>query len=252
MDKLRILYLLLVCCVILGACSGKDKITIDKIPPTKPVLIPHLGDLGDFGTSYTDDNNGIDAVPDGDWFRVSWEHLLDTDLDYIKVYRFDEFDLNPIIVDSIAYNNDFYVDSSNSLSTDKRYSYFIEVVDDSGNSTISDTVSYKLISKQILTSPSNGAYQDYNNITLSWQKSGFVSKFRILVFDDNNEYLWSRDIQVSFEGDFFDSTLPSNLLQNYTGNAIYWRVDAFDWDSELGYEIGSESNERVIYLNQRK
>ncbi len=244
--------------IALSGCSGKDKITVDNTPPTDPIMVPHLGDLGDNtyllnDVPFTpdDDNNGIDAVPDGDWLRVSWQHLLDTDLDYIKIFRYDEFDTNPIIVDSISYENDFYVDSNNSLETNRRYSYYIEVVDDNGNSAVSDTVTYKLISKQILTYPDPGAYNDSLNLSLCWQKSGFVTKFRVLVFDANHDKLWHRDIQVSFEGDFFKVSLPANLLSGYTGGYIYWRVDAFDYDSELLMEIGSESQERLINVGSR-
>jgi hypothetical protein len=255
----RLIYPGLALIILLSACSGKDRITVDTIPPTTPIMIPHIGDLGDNAVLYNDqyvipneDNNGIDAVPDGDWFRISWEHLLDTDLDYIKIFRFDEFNPVPVVIDSISYNNDFYLDSSPSLSTNRRYSYFIEVVDDSGNSAVSDTVAYKLLSKQQLSYPSNGAYNDSLNLSLCWQKSGFVSKFRVLVFDSDHEYMWHRDIDVAFEGDFFKVSLPNNLLSGYDSDQIYWRVDAFDWDFELGAMAGSESLERVIYVNSGK
>lgn len=251
-------YYVILCFILLllCSCSGKDKLVTDTTPPLKPVLIPHLGDLGDDPYEYNgqviyffnEDHNGIDAVPDGNWIRVSWEHLLDTDLDYVRIFRFDEFNDVPALIDSISSNNDFYVDSRNSITTHRRYSYFIEAVDNSGNFTRSDTVSYKLLSKQILISPANDATVNPNNIKFEWQKSGFVSKFRLLLFDSNYNYIWKYDLDVSFEGDFFEAYGPSNLSQLNPGEFIYWRVDAFDYDSELDFFIGSESNERILYL----
>lgn len=251
----KILWLLTACSLVLFACSGKDKLTIDKIPPIRPILIPHLGDWGDEPVEYngqtvylTDENNGIDALPDGNWIRVSWEHFLDTDLDYVKIFRFDEFNPTPVLIDSISSGNEYYSDSRSQLSTHTRFSYFIEVVDNSGNSAISDTVSYSLLSKQIPIAPANGSYANPSNITFEWQKSGEIDKFRILVLDENRFYIWHRDIPVATEGDFFDTQLPANLLQNYAGEFVYWRIDAFRWDSELEFYIGSESYEQTLYL----
>jgi hypothetical protein len=252
--------LCLACVLILTACSGKDKLTTDTNAPFPPILIPHLGDLGDSPVDYNgqmitldEDNNGIDADPDGDWIKVSWQHFLDTDLDYVKIFRFDENEQLPVLVDSIGPGNEYFMDSGSSLSAYVRYSYYIEVVDNAGNSSVSDTVSYALLSKQLLVSPANGSYADANNITFSWQRSGFISKIRVLVFDDLHQYLWHRDIDVAFEDDIMTTSMPSNWVQSlqYEGNLIYWRVDAFEWDNELQIFAGSESNEQVLYLNRK-
>jgi hypothetical protein len=251
--------LFLLCLIVLMGCHGNDNLPTDNTPPTTPILIPHLGDAPDTTSYYndeisilTDENNGIDAVPDDDWFRLSWGHLLDTDLDYIKVFRFDEQYNEPVMVDSISYNNDYYVDDTDSLYTNRRYSYYIEVVDQHGNSAVSDTVTYKLLSKQILTSPGYGAAFNPAQDSLCWQKSGFVSKFRLLVFDTDNVMIWHKDINVAFEQDFFAEKVPVNLFGSYPSDSFYWRVDAFDFDYELNMYIGSESNERLLYLASRK
>lgn len=262
-----LLILSVLCIIILAACSGRDQLTVDKIPPLKPVILPHRGDLGDslvivngyLVNLIDDENNGIDAVPDGNWIRVSWEYLPDTDLDYVKIFRFDEFNTVSVVIDSIISNNISYTDSRTQLDTHTRYSYFIEVVDNSGNSTISDTVSYVLLSKQLPSSPANGSVANPNNLVFSWQQSGAVGKFRLLVFDENNNYMWHDDIQVAFEGDFFDYNVNDNinlnavrlkaLLNSYTGNLVYWRVDAFTWDSELDFYIGSESYVQTLYIS---
>lgn len=255
----KIFILVFVSLLVLLSCSGKDKITIDNTPPTKPILIPHLGDFGDGFVEYNnqtiflnDDNNGIDADPDGDWIRVSWEHFLDTDLDYVRIFRFDEFNNTPTLIDSIRSDNEYYLDSSSSISTYVRYSYFIEVVDNNGNTAISDTVSYMLISKQTLISPDNESFAYADSIKFEWLRSGFVSKFRVMVFDNNHYYKWHSDIDVAFEEYSFTVDLPEDVLQGYTGDYIFWRVDAFDWDFELNMFVGSESNESTLYLQSRK
>ena len=73
MRKIIILTTLLLL-VLLFSCSGDDPPEKDKIPPTTPKLISHLGDTGDdpiivngVTVSLNDDNNGIDTVPDGNW-----------------------------------------------------------------------------------------------------------------------------------------------------------------------------------------
>lgn len=245
--------------IVLLGCHGKDRLPTDVTPPSKPIIIQHLGDMPDTTSYYnnqisilTDENNGIDTVPDEDWIRICWKHLLDTDLDYIRVFRFDEVYNEIVQIDSISYNNDFFVDDTDSLYTNRKYSYYIEVIDQSGNSAVSDTVSYKLLSKQILTSPDYGAIADPSDITFEWQKSGFVSKFRLLLFDDNHELVWFRDVNVAFEPDYFTVDVPTNLLSSYPSDHIYWRVDAFDWDYEMNIFIGSESEERLLYLVDRK
>jgi hypothetical protein len=88
-----------------------------------------------------------------------------------------------------------------------------------------------------------------NGIVFKWNASGFVSKYRLLLFNDNHEYLWKYDMDVAFEGDSFEVTGPSNLSQLNPGSSIFWRVDAFEWDSDLGFFIGSESYERKINLD---
>jgi hypothetical protein len=40
----------------------------------------------------TDDNNGIDAVPDGNWIKLSWDPFIDNDLSHLKIYRYSDID----------------------------------------------------------------------------------------------------------------------------------------------------------------
>jgi hypothetical protein len=156
----------------------------------------------------------------------------------------------PVLIDTRSVDdNDYYIDNSNDVITHIKYSYTIEVFDKAGNSTLSDTVSYKLLDKPILSEPVNNAVMNPNGIVFKWNASGFVSKYRLLLFNDNHEYLWKYDMDVAFEGDSFEVTGPSNLSQLNPGSSIFWRVDAFEWDSDLGFFIGSESYERKINLD---
>ncbi len=251
-----ILFFSFILIAVLFGCSGDDRIVNDKIPPVPPVLIPHLGDTGDGNTNYyggpaiplDDENNGIDAYPDGDWIRLSWLHFLDTDLDIVRIYRFTNFNPIPVKIDSIKANNDYYLDNKTPLSLHVIYSYFIDLVDNSGNFSRSDTVSYALLGKQVLVSPANGASLSYNNIIFRWEKSGFVSKFRVIVFDENHSRIWHEDQIVSFEQDNFFTQFSPVIAAGYKGRTLYWRVDAFDWNSELDMYIGSESHERVFSI----
>jgi len=240
------------------SCSGEESITKDKTPPLKPKMIKHLGDIPDTihvnnqVIYLTDENNGIDAVSDGNWIMLRWGHLLDSDLEIAKIYRFDEFDPIPVLVNSVSPVVDSLVDSSPDISTYKRYSYYMEVFDRAGNKTLSDTVSYKLISKQILDEPLPEATLDPNNITFKWLRSGEVDKFRLLVLDENEKYLWHFDYDVSFEDIPYEVNLPIGLLQNYSGDFIWWRVDAFKWDFDLNMFVGSESYLHKIFLTSKK
>ena len=235
-------------------CAGEDSLGKDKVPPTAPTLIPHLGDTGDPAVSYNgqsvylnDENNGIDTVPDGDWIKISWMPFIDNDLSHLKIFRYDEFNTESVLIDSISSSNTQYVDNS-SLTVQTRYSYFIELVDFTGNSTLSDTVSYALLSKVNLVSPEAGSTVQANNVTFQWYRSGFASKYRVIVFNQNYEYVWHQDLDVAFEEDLLSMRFPVNLGQDYVGQTMRWRVDALEMDNELGVYIGSESYERTMHV----
>jgi len=246
-------------CILFMGCSGKDSVGVDTIPPIKPHLISHLGDTGD-GLVTTvegdinmsldnngDELNGIDAVPDNDGIKITWSPLVDTDLELIRIYRFSDFDTVSKI-DSISIGNAGYVDTpkdDNFIQSGIKYSYFIEVIDKAGNSTISDTVSYKLLDKQQLVYPASGAQLSTSSLHFSWMKNGSVMKFRVLLFDQNHHYQWHKDIYPTNDTEDYDVNYDGFLLANGT---YYWRVDAFDFDEDMNIYYGSESLERTIYL----
>lgn len=250
-----VVLLMIVCTLVMLGCSGKEMVTKDKIPPTKPDLVPHLGDPGDSPDSVyyngtwvplTDDANGVDAVPDVDGIRIIWNHLLDLDLDLIKVWRFNDYS-DPRVIAEIPASQESFTDYKNvTMNGDSlyyTYSYFIEVFDRSGNSTKSDTVSYRLLEKQLPHYPANGeVLSSMVGLNFVFDTSGDLSRYRILLFDEFHELLWSTDIQTEHETTY---TIP------YTGSVFHdktmsWRVDAFEYDGILNMYIGSESRENTF------
>lgn len=258
--KIDLIYLLIVTLLIIIGCAGKDVLEIDKIPPLKPHLIPHQGDTGDVVDGdtlnfYTDnvENNGIDADQSGDYINIQWEHLLDTDIDYIAIYRFSLLD-EVTLIDSIpSPYRDNYLDEFRNFNAQigRSWFYYIKAVDTSGNFTISDTVCYKLINKPILTSPANGVVvNDLSDVVFEWEPdlSGSTMSYRLLVFDTEYNLIWiynpssDEDLSVSYGG--------PNVAAPQT---VIWRVDAKGQTLEMEVEgnnftiySGSESNERTI------
>jgi len=243
--------------MLLTSCAGEDETDKDTDPPFPATLIPHLGDTGDPPTDYyntpqpvvlSEENNGIDAVPDGDWIRLTWLPFIDTDLSHMNIWRYDEYNPEPVLVDTKPTNIEQFLDSNSSLQIGTRYSYYIDLVDFSGNSSTSDTVSYALLSKVILVAPANNTTVTPGNINFTWNRSGFASKFRAMVFDENHNYIWHQDLVVSFEEDPLSISFPVNTAQEYSGRSLFWRIDSFETDDELGIYIGSESYEWIMHI----
>ena len=239
--------------LLVFSCAGKQTLEGDKTPPLKPDLIEHLGDAGDNDVMFegelitlTDDNNGIDAVPESNWFRISWKPLLDSDIDFLRVFRYNNYDVpEPIEVDSLSYNSilTHYVDSNwqnySSSVLNKTWYYFIEAIDTSGNSTISDTVSYRLLPKVSTIYPSNNlVLENSDNLYFKWQENEALH-YRVLLYNDSHNLIWHNDLYVT-------ETYSDSL--KYSGPAISnsyfsWRVDTFD-----GSDAGSESTEQNFYI----
>ncbi len=253
MKQFNVISILLSLFIIISlmGCSGEDEPDHDTIPPVAPVLVPHLADVGDNFTMnppLSEENNGIDTVPDGNWLRVMWEPFVDTDLSHVKIYRFDDLNTEPVLIDSIMANRSSYLDSKQQLQERVVYSYFIDLVDTSGNSARSDTVSYGLLAKSLLIAPENNATVIPGQIAFSFNRSGYVSKCRVVVMDENYDYIWHQDLNISVEEDPLEIVFPVNMANDYRGRSLRWRVDTFDWSEELQGFMGSESPERVMHI----
>ena len=243
---------------LLFSCAGKDENEKDKVPPINPTMIPHLGDTGDPPTVYmgqqvilSEENNGIDTVPDANWIRISWDPFKDSDLSHLKIFRYDNFNSEPVQIDSIAPSTLHYLDSDANLNERVWYSYYIDLVDTSGNVARSDTVSYAILSKCVLLEPQDNASIPSHPVTgadFFWNRSGSASKYRLILFSENYDYFWHQDLIVSIEEDPLTIRIPVNLLEDYSGQTLRWRIDAFDWDEEMQMYMGSESPERIIHV----
>ncbi len=246
--------------VIMTGCSGEEAVGIDKTPPSKPNIFSHIGDTGDGWVAVptltdsifvNDQNNGIDAVPTGNKIRIHWDHMLDKDLKLIRIFRF-ALGYQPVKIDSIAPNNEEYEDELSNIgdlpALETMWHYYIQAVDHAGNKTTSDTVSYRLIEKASLIYPQDNAQLMNSNITFSWYKLRDVEKFRLIIFDSYQQYVWHRDLDVALEENIIE--LNYNGENSLPSGTYYWRVDAFRDRIDGGtlFYSGSESSERKFVI----
>lgn len=235
--------------LVLAGCAGEDKPDVDKTPPIAPVMIPHLGDTGDEPVVYngieivlTDDNNGIDTVPDGDMIRIMWEPFQDTDLSYLKVFRFSDIEPEAAAIDSVRADRHHYLDQG-PLVERVFYSYYIELFDSSGNSAVSDTVSYAILPKSHLVSPPNNHAGGIEGLRFTFRRADDqAGRYRVLVFGENNELIWYHDVEnLGYEE--MSVSFPHHEYNIPIGTRLRWRVDYFDWDDANEMFMGSESHE---------
>ena len=274
---MKISSLILITLIIILGCTGEESLGVDTQAPNKPLLVPHLGDTGDVFEDYQGnldtlnfyntfnninfENNGIDAVMEGDWIKVQWFRLEDSDIDYLRIFRFSAQDyyadtLNfAQIIDTVNYEEQIHYEDRTS-DIDKNYFYFIEAIDNAGNSTLSDTTGYMLIDKPYLISPfDNCSYQNIYEVEFEWQQVGSNTRqHRILVFDENRKLIWQQTMldtgsfNVQYDGPPVDP-----------GSVLIWRIDAFGGTYttpnpiEGNYytvESGAESIERYIFIDE--
>ncbi|NQV17056.1 MAG: hypothetical protein HQ534_00715 [Armatimonadetes bacterium] len=242
------------------ACAGEDSLGTDTTPPDNPNLVEHLGDTGDifgidtlnFYNIYGNEMNGIDALPEGDWIRIQWEHPLDNDLDFAQIFRFSLQENIVTKIDSISFpHQDEYIDKYGSL-IGKDWFYFIKIFDTSGNFAISDSVCYNLLNKPVLIEPpDNNEPMPLDSLHFKWWDDQNVLTFRLLLFDSNYDIIWQYEptgqpnagsaYEIEYDG---PSIQPQQIL---------WRVDAFGYT--MTHEVedkwhtvfsGSESEERRL------
>jgi hypothetical protein len=259
--------------LLLTACSGEDILQKDNTPPIQPQMIQHLGDTGDqiggvIQNYYINDEfefNGIDAVQGEDWIKIQWERVSDEDAALIEIYRFNLSDYNYYVEHIDEYDEDYdfttlidtlenvelrsYIDSSPGL-LGQSWFYYIKVFDEAGNSTKSDTVSYRLVNRPALLYPVTGVV-NLDDLEFAWELDSEFSpsQSRLLLFSENRQLLWVYN-PLDFDGtqvDYYGDYIPPQTL--------IWRVDVIADD--LFYNIfgtnyhvysGAESIEYILYL----
>lgn len=261
---MRYLLFLILIAVALTACTGDETTEVDKSAPWKPDLIHHLGDTGDLDpVTYTyetpdgvvqntipsgelsDENNGIDTVPSGNWIRLQWAPFVNNDIAFLRVYRYRQGQDEPTLVDSVRDEGQLsYVDQTlNQTNISQEWFYYIDLYDESGNHTKSDTVSYMTVPKVLLSSPIEGAVLDSSDdLEFQWQilQTSSVSMYRVLLMQDEGgedaARLWHYDETDTDPQEIY-------LSKSYTGPVLppgdyLWRVDAI---TNSAIESGSES-----------
>ena len=251
--KLLVAFLILVTVLLSFACSYDKAENEDSIPPSKVEMTPHRCDPGDPGCAYTDKNNGIDAFSAGslnyNWMKIQWDDTplqKDGDIHHIEIWRFNEYgdtsfvEEIPFIPDSSTYYDKFLGYEEPVIQ--KTWSYFIIPFDETGNSTNSDTVSYRLLEVPGLQAPEDNSTHSVNDqLEFSWDGVGYT--YRILFFDTSHNLIYSKNLipgDTSFELSEIDF-IP------IPGFSYIWRIDAF---FIIGQAIGSESEERIINFTQ--
>jgi hypothetical protein len=281
----QIIFLILLATAILGGCAGTESNDPDNTPPAILSLISHLGDTGDlvsrldtlnyykepfnqFGyAGYDSEYNGIDAVSEDDKIQIQISNVgVDiSDIDYINLYRFslEDYYNNPdagaffvktqeFPGSSFLITDDF---SEGILPIGKSWFYFIKSFDAAGNSSVSDTVCYKILEKPILLSPDNDTnFNHLSDILFHWNldDTSDIISYRILLFDYEYNLLWYFEpVDHEDPTEYFPYTGPDYGTGNYI-----WRVDGFGYGddvtlNETPYFIfsGTESYERSFSVD---
>lgn len=250
MKILKLLAIVIMTMFLVLGCSGDDDKEVDNTPPTKPLLIPHLGDAGDGTIIFDGDsivlddfNNGIDAESAIDGIRVTWKPLIyDNDLELVRIFRYmDDHIEDYTKIDSVTAEVSLYndIDIDADFLLEHKFSYFLEVQDKSGNKTLSDTVHYRLKSKAVLLQPQNGdSFDTFLGERFGWRYTETVDIFRVLLFSEDGTLLWIKDLDVDIQDQI--------TYCDYTGGVLpvgfyLWRVDVLKYDSQMDIFYGSES-----------
>jgi len=131
---------------------------------------------------------GIDAVPDGDYIYLSWMPSAATDLAGYRLYRMAEDSVDQELIAELDPNTTYYEDRDSLLAPNsgtglsQGFYYWVTAYDESGNeSSLSEEAYYKLIAKPDLTDP---IIQE-NSITFSWSynQTQLASYFVVRLFE---------------------------------------------------------------------
>ncbi len=176
--------LILIICTLFFGC-GKEEVALDLTPPTTPQFVPRTDD-----TVLVE--QGIDAVPEGDFIRVVWQAVNDEDLAGYRLYRQreDSTFLPPALIadrtlqDLAGLAIPFYLDTDTLLAPDPLtgishgYYYWVSAYDQSGNESLLSTPTYyQLMPKANLSSP----VAQGDSLLLSWSYS-LASIFQVDMF----------------------------------------------------------------------
>ncbi len=160
----------------------EEQIALDLTPPSVISFTPRNADSALV-------EQGIDAVPEGDYITLSWEASGAGDLAGYRLYRRneDEEGAERILIAELGKNELSYEDRDTALAPDQAtglssgFAYWITAFDESGNeSGLSESAYYKLMVKPELNEP----VVQGDTLTLSWtyNQSQDVDYFAVRLF----------------------------------------------------------------------
>jgi hypothetical protein len=171
----KFITILIVFCLGLAGC-GTEQVASDQTPPGTPQFVPRTAD-----TVLVE--QGIDAVPEGDFIGFSWWAVTDEDLAGYRIYRMREDSVTVLpaqliadkpIQDLIGLPLPYYLDTDSVLAPDPftglslGFYYWVSAYDESGNESVfSDPAYYKLMPKADLSAP----VQQGDSLLLFWNYS---------------------------------------------------------------------------------
>ena len=229
--------------LLLSSC-GKDIDNIDKEGPSKPNFKAKSLD-SEF------EEQGIDAVSEGDYIKIEWEPNSESDLEGYKLFRGESSSIDSTwieLTNDLDENDSTYTDNDFNLLNNEQWYYRISAYDlNENDSDTSIVVRYKLLNK-----PNISLVKINNNgdikITVVYQgELGSISY--ILRFYDGSSLLSVYPIEELInepEREFYFNLMDDFGISNST-TSLMLRVDVSPNPNSYNFE-GSES-EVVLMSN---
>ncbi len=232
---MKSLVLLIMVAVLATLSCDKLGETVERTLPT-PRLLPPPDD-------FSEDERGLDAVPERDAIQVEWELYAVQDA-AIEVWRRQEKRQEFEQVAKISGKDTVFLDEDVEIGT--RYWYFVVAVAPGWrDSAPSDTFSYRLLEKPFALVETTG-----RRPTFRWQVGQTPVGYVLKLFEvDTDKKVWFASVwpdygtlaeEVVFN---FDSTAVADSLE--AGKGYRWRVDVIGPEKNSG----AESNWRVFRVH---
>ncbi len=222
--------------LLISSC-GKDIDNIDEEPPARPVFKAKTLD-SEF------EEQGIDAVSDGDYIRIEWKPNSEEDLEGYKLFRGESSNIDSTwieLTNELDERDSFYVDRDFSLLNDRQWFYRVSAYD--GNENDSDTsivIRYKLLYKADI---SLEKLDNNGNIRVTVVYQGELGSISyILRFYQSSELISVHPIEelINEPTRVFEYNLANDLGISNNINNLRLRVDVSPNPNSYNFE-GSES-----------
>jgi hypothetical protein len=224
---------------ILGCVS--EHVAVDLEPPDAVQITPRSADTVYF-------EQGIDAVPEGDYIHLSWYPSLENDLAGYRVYRTAHLEnaeriliveLDPEITEYEDHDPVLAPDQGTGLSTG--FSYWVTAYDESGNeSALSEEALYKLMTKPNLTEPQ----QQGENTSFTWtyEQLDQVDYFVVKLFRMTGGVrspVWSATLSIFFPLEVICYEPLSDGIYQYQVDVVGAASSEWPWStgSEMVYQF---------------